>query len=994
MTSRVENDNDKLANHMHPETPSGCLQFFVGSSGVIESFNYEEQGLNGNGARRGYLNNLEYSMCFRKELGACSISLKKVLNKESNFHIDSALRSAAAGHIECPNDFLLFNGIRLCGIHINDDLMANPTKDVLVTDLTNGPFLAKFTSDGSLIEVYKSSLVFPFSIVIKHEDVPPVRFPNSPCQISGSTRSGVCLTTGECTAKNGTSNGACADDHGVCCLVTLTQCGSTSDSNVTYWTNPGGAGGYNLQQTCNVRINKASDDICQFRVDFIKFVTQAPATGDCNLDRFTVSGQDSNNIIPTLCGINTGQHLYVDVGSSQGPIIFNMITSGSFSRSWEIQISQIKCSSAVKAPQGCLQYYTGAAGTIESFNYADAASTYLNNLEYSICYRKELGFCSYTLVQNDVTVNELSIQTVVTAGNAGAGITDCTTDFLIVKNQRLCGQRLNDDVVTTPATPTTASKPVTESFSIFVFRLLEDFIDRKESASSAPTHPYSKSSSCSLTNTSAFRVSVKRAVKLIYHRNLAIFRAYGHAVVSVAPERLPLQAFMDHMDESANTSTDVDILDAAGCLQYLTGVAGSIESFNYADSASTYLNNLEYSICFRKELSYCGYTVQQNDVIANPFDIQGGTPQNAGSGPVTCSNDYIIINRKRLCGERLNDGSILGTPTSVSIPVTVLMLITSTAEGSSLRGTGRTSKWSKDSNSRVQSSPNDRKSRLFNFLFVVRFPNDACNGSNSISGTCYTAGECTSRGGSASGSCASGYGVCCTFVLTTCGNTSSENCTYFQNPGFPSTYNVAQTCTIFISKKDPNICQFKYDLLTFDITAPTAGECTMDRFTISGQNTNSVFPALCGLNSGQTPPSNCLQYFTGASGTIKSFNYASTTAATLGYPNNLRYSICFRKEMGFCDITFTNPAGMTFHIEGDPAGQSGVGVANCATDFLVIGNVRYCSEFLNPTTGLTADLPVSDLTSGPFMVEFVSDGTITQRGFMLTYTQMACVMGG
>ena len=28
-------------------------------------------------------------------------------------------------------------------------------------------------------------------------------------------------------------------------------------------------------------------------------------------------------------------------------------------------------------------------------------------------------------------------------------------------------------------------------------------------------------------------------------------------------------------------------------------------------------------------------------------------------------------------------------------------------------------------------------------------------------GTCYTEDECDSRGGSASGSCAEGYGVCC-----------------------------------------------------------------------------------------------------------------------------------------------------------------------------------------------------------------------------------------
>ncbi len=45
---------------------------------------------------------------------------------------------------------------------------------------------------------------------------------------------------------------------------------------------------------------------------------------------------------------------------------------------------------------------------------------------------------------------------------------------------------------------------------------------------------------------------------------------------------------------------------------------------------------------------------------------------------------------------------------------------------------------------------------------VHRFPNDPCSGTGSRNGTCYTASECSSRGGTDGGSCASGFGVCCT----------------------------------------------------------------------------------------------------------------------------------------------------------------------------------------------------------------------------------------
>ena len=47
-------------------------------------------------------------------------------------------------------------------------------------------------------------------------------------------------------------------------------------------------------------------------------------------------------------------------------------------------------------------------------------------------------------------------------------------------------------------------------------------------------------------------------------------------------------------------------------------------------------------------------------------------------------------------------------------------------------------------------------------------------------GTCFTSNECSSKGGSSSGSCAAGFGVCCVFTSSTSGDTISQNCTYIQ----------------------------------------------------------------------------------------------------------------------------------------------------------------------------------------------------------------------
>ena len=44
---------------------------------------------------------------------------------------------------------------------------------------------------------------------------------------------------------------------------------------------------------------------------------------------------------------------------------------------------------------------------------------------------------------------------------------------------------------------------------------------------------------------------------------------------------------------------------------------------------------------------------------------------------------------------------------------------------------------------------------------VVQFPNEACNSGSGSTGTCYTASECSTKSGTADGTCAAGFGVCC-----------------------------------------------------------------------------------------------------------------------------------------------------------------------------------------------------------------------------------------
>ena len=112
----------------------------------------------------------------------------------------------------------------------------------------------------------------------------------------------------------------------------------------------------------------------------------------------------SNEVTPTICGENAGQHskrkdnsrnfylcvckiilnsliiVYVDIGMDTGAtakLEFTFSTTvTTVSRSWEIKVTQIECSSLARPyDAGCLQYFTGTTGRLTSFNFAQSSSS-------------------------------------------------------------------------------------------------------------------------------------------------------------------------------------------------------------------------------------------------------------------------------------------------------------------------------------------------------------------------------------------------------------------------------------------------------------------------------------------------------------------------------------------------------------------------------------------------------------------------------------------
>ncbi|XP_008485726.1 uncharacterized protein LOC103522400, partial [Diaphorina citri] len=84
----------------------------------------------------------------------------------------------------------------------------------------------------------------------------------------------------------------------------------------------------------------------------------------------------------------------------------------------------------------------------------------------------------------------------------------------------------------------------------------------------------------------------------------------------------------------------------------------------------------------------------------------------------------------------------------------------------------------------------------------------------------------------------------------TCGQETSNNITYFTNPGFPSPTSDVGECAIQIKKIAPEISQIRLDFLHFTLGQPNrlTGDCDSDVFIVGSGLVRDM--RLCGSNSG------------------------------------------------------------------------------------------------------------------------------------------------
>eukprot|EP00092_Neocalanus_flemingeri_P023703 GFUD01025708.1.p1 GENE.GFUD01025708.1~~GFUD01025708.1.p1 ORF type:complete len:458 (-),score=54.71 GFUD01025708.1:63-1436(-) len=225
---------------------------------------------------------------------------------------------------------------------------------------------------------------------------------------SGEDSTGFCTASNKCQESNGRSIGNC-ESGGVCCKVEA-SCASTMTDPVTYFQSPGYPEAATQDVACNsnVRVNKK---VGQLRVDFIDFEIPGPRQdGRCETNNVfrTFAPSAPNGILGGneqvgLCGLNKGQHLYIEVepndvvqmhftlsGTSVIPNDMAVSLASSVAYKWNLKITQVEFDSdneamkELEAPAGCLQYFKDNFGSLTSFNL-DGVSRFSPEQNYFIC---------------------------------------------------------------------------------------------------------------------------------------------------------------------------------------------------------------------------------------------------------------------------------------------------------------------------------------------------------------------------------------------------------------------------------------------------------------------------------------------------------------------------------------------------------------------------------------------------------------------------------
>ena len=115
---------------------------------------------------------------------------------------------------------------------------------------------------------------------------------------------------------------------GVCCVFQTSTCGSSVSQNCSYIKNPNHPSAYTSTSNCQFTIYKCDSSVCDFRLDFDQYLTNAPSATDettggiCQVcihlsNTLNSDGSDSKSL--SLESWTQGQDLSLSINSFDGP---------------------------------------------------------------------------------------------------------------------------------------------------------------------------------------------------------------------------------------------------------------------------------------------------------------------------------------------------------------------------------------------------------------------------------------------------------------------------------------------------------------------------------------------------------------------------------------------------------------------------------------------------------------------------------------------------
>ena len=85
--------------------------------------------------------------------------------------------------------------------------------------------------------------------------------------------------------------------------------------------------------------------------------------------------------------------MYAEFGTSDTDTVSVTVTyaSTTSAKKFNVLTRQISCTATWKAPGDCVQYFTGASGSVQSYNFQ--GGQLLTQQQYTNCVRTERGYC-------------------------------------------------------------------------------------------------------------------------------------------------------------------------------------------------------------------------------------------------------------------------------------------------------------------------------------------------------------------------------------------------------------------------------------------------------------------------------------------------------------------------------------------------------------------------------------------------------------------------